>query len=96
MALDADKVREVARLARLHLEEDEIARMTGELDGILGYIRQLQGVDTAGIEPVANVAGLENVTRPDEPGAMLGREAVLGNAPCADQNAFLVPKAVER
>jgi len=96
MDLDEDKVRHVARLARLALDDEEIARMTGELQSIIAYVEQLREVDTSGVEPIANVAGLENVTRPDEPGPMLPIKEVLGNAPEADEIAFLVPKAVER
>lgn len=96
MALTSEEVRHVARLARLALDEAAIARMTAELGQIVGYVEQLAEVDTDGVEPVANVAGLVNVTRADVPGPMLRPEQALANAPQANSSAFLVPKAVER
>jgi aspartyl-tRNA(Asn)/glutamyl-tRNA(Gln) amidotransferase subunit C len=70
--------------------------MAGELEAIVGYVQQLQSVDTTGIEPIANVAGLVNITRPDVAGKMLAQRQVLANAPAKNDVAILVPKAVER
>ena len=53
MSLDTATVRRVAALARIRLEEEEVARVQGELNGILGWIEQLQAVNTDGIEPMA-------------------------------------------
>ncbi len=53
MSLDTATVRRVAALARLRLEEQDIARVQGELNGILGWIEQLQAVNTDGVEPMA-------------------------------------------
>ncbi len=96
MALTEDDVRKVATLARLDLSDADITRMTSELGTIVGYIEQLSEVDTDGVEPIANVAGLQNITRADQPGTMLPVDRALTNAPHANTNAFLVPKAVER
>ena len=96
MAINEETVKKVANLARLHLEEDEVKRMSSELSGILDYISALDEVDTSDVEPIANVAGLTNVTRPDEPRGMLSVEQVLANAPQANASGFLVPRAVER
>ncbi len=96
MDITPDQVRHVARLARLAMDEDSVARMTRELAAIVGYVEQLQAVDTDGVEPLANVSGLEHVLRDDQPGPLLDHAAVLANAPLANEVAFLVPKAVER
>ena len=96
MAITETDVRHIAKLANLALSDAEVARMSGELGAIVGYIEQLQGVDTTGVEPIAQVTGLVNVVRADTPREMLPRARVLGNAPKADEVAFLVPKAVDR
>ena len=96
MSLSEDDVRHVAKLARLALSDDEVQQMAGELNAIVGYVEQLSEVDTDDVEPIANVAGLENITRPDEAGEMLSTKDVLRNAPQSNEVAFLVPKAVER
>ncbi|MFW5752677.1 MAG: Asp-tRNA(Asn)/Glu-tRNA(Gln) amidotransferase subunit GatC [Planctomycetota bacterium] len=96
MALTEAEVRHIARLARLELSADELTRMTSELDRIVGYVEQLREVDTHGVDPVAQVTGLVNIEREDTPGPMFDRQTVLGNAALANDQAFLVPKAVER
>ena len=53
MSLDIATVRRIASLARIRMEEDEVARMQTELNGILGWIEQLQAVPTEGVEPMA-------------------------------------------
>src|SRR5262249_4039453 len=59
------EVEHVARLARLALGTDEKERMRNQLDAILGYVEQLQRVDTTGVEPTAHVLPLVNVMRED-------------------------------
>lgn len=56
----------MARLARLHLTDDEIERFQKEISAILGYVEQLQKADVSGLEPTSQVTGLKDVTRPDE------------------------------
>ena len=96
MSITEQDVRHLCKLSSLALGDAEVKRMAIELEAIVGYVQQLQGVDTTGVEPIANVAGLVNVTRPDEPGTVLDARQVLGNAPAKNEVAILVPKAVER
>lgn len=96
MAITEADVRHLAKLANLAMSESDVKRMASELEAIVGYVAQLQSVDTVGIEAIANVAGLANVTRPDIPGPMLSQKDVLGNAPQRNDVAILVPKVVER
>ncbi len=96
MAITADDVRHLCKLSSLAMSDTELLRMAQELEAIVGYVQQLQEVDTTGVEPIANVAGLTNVTRADQPAAMLDNQGVLGNAPQRNEVAFLVPKVVER
>jgi aspartyl-tRNA(Asn)/glutamyl-tRNA(Gln) amidotransferase subunit C len=96
VAITEADVRHLSKLANLALSDADTRRMATELEAIVGYVQQLQAVDTAGIEPVANVAGLANVTRPDAAGGMLSQKAVLAIAPQRNDVAILVPKVVER
>ncbi len=96
MAITDQDVRHLCKLANLALTDAEVARMATELEAIVDYVQQLQSVDTTGVEPIANVAGLVNVTRPDEPGPLLSQSQVLANAPAKNEVAILVPKAVDR
>jgi aspartyl-tRNA(Asn)/glutamyl-tRNA(Gln) amidotransferase subunit C len=98
MSLDTAMVRRIASLARIRLEDEEVGRMQTELNGILGWIEQLQAVDTDGIEPMAGGA-------PEGQPAMRQRadavtdggqaDAVLRNAPDRMDDYFGVPKVVE-
>jgi len=64
--LKRDDILKLAQLARLDLDEDEISEFTSELSAILGYVEQLQNVDTTGLKPTNQVTGLLSVTRDDE------------------------------
>ena len=64
--LSEDDVLKLARLARLHLTEDEIVKFSDEIGSILEYVNKLKQVDLSNLEPTMQVTGLTNVTRPDE------------------------------
>ena len=98
MSLDAATVRRIASLARIRLEEEEVGRVQAELNGILGWIEQLQAVDTEGVEPMAGGAPEGQPAmrmRADEvtDGGMA--DAILANAPDRIGAWFGVPKVVE-
>jgi aspartyl-tRNA(Asn)/glutamyl-tRNA(Gln) amidotransferase subunit C len=89
--IDREQVLHVARLARLHLSEEEVERMSGELSSVLDHIEKIAELDLDGVEPTAHVVELENVLRPDEPRPSLPREQALEQAPDADETGFRVP-----
>ncbi len=96
MAITVSDVRHLAKLANLAVDDAEAALMADKLQAIVGYVEQLSEVDTTGIEPLANVAGLTNVTRPDVAGPMFTPTQALANSAQKNDIAFLVPKVVER
>lgn len=95
MSLDAATVRRIARLARIQVGEDEVARLQGELGSILGWVEQLGEVDVEGVEPLAGGAQMALRLREDRiaDGGDPGR--VLGNAPERIGDFYAVPKVVE-
>ncbi|MDD5557214.1 MAG: Asp-tRNA(Asn)/Glu-tRNA(Gln) amidotransferase subunit GatC [bacterium] len=95
MTIGRDEVEHVARLARLRLTDEERERFTAQLAAILDYVRKLNEIDTAGVEPTAHVLPLRNVTRPDEVRPSLEREGVLRLAPRADDGFIMVPRVIE-
>ncbi|MBN8525829.1 MAG: Asp-tRNA(Asn)/Glu-tRNA(Gln) amidotransferase subunit GatC [Planctomycetes bacterium] len=96
MPISEKQVQHLANLARLDLPAAEIADYARQLEAIVGYVEQLSQVDTTGVEPIANVAGLVNVARADEPTPMLPTAKAMGIAPSHSDVAYLVPKVVER
>lgn len=95
MPLPLDAVRKVARLARLKLSDDELARYQGQLERILGHMDELAALDTAKVEPTAHTLGLTNVLRADEPKPAADREALLANFPEREGPYLKVPKVIE-
>ena len=91
MSLSLDQVRKVARLARLELSEDDLARMQRELSAILDYVDLLQKLNTDGVEPLAHPLPVQNVFRPDEPVPSLPVDDALKNAPARAGDYFAVP-----
>jgi aspartyl-tRNA(Asn)/glutamyl-tRNA(Gln) amidotransferase subunit C len=90
--INPDEVREIAALARLRLDEAEIARMTHELDGILGYIETVKNLDTASVEPMTHAVPFDCPMREDELGQSLTIDEALQNAPRRREGAFEVPR----
>jgi len=66
MKLSKQEIQGIAKLARLDLTEAELEKYGGQLSAVLSYIDQLKEVDVKGVEPTAQVTGLENVLREDE------------------------------
>ncbi len=63
--LTREDVLKLARLAQLHLSEEEIEKFRLEISEILEYVAQLNSVDVNSIEPTSQVTGLTNVMRED-------------------------------
>ncbi|MBP1690962.1 MAG: glutamyl-tRNA(Gln) amidotransferase, subunit, partial [Bacteroidetes bacterium] len=81
MAVTLHDVEHIAQLARLSFTDQEKQRLTGELNTILEYMEQLNGVPTDHVEPLSHVIDLQNVLREDVRTPGLSREEALRNAP---------------
>ena len=85
----------VAHLARLELSDEEKAKLSAQLAGILDYVAKLSEVDVTGVEPTAHAIPLTNVLRHDKVRPSIERERILKNAPETARDLFIVPKIVE-
>lgn len=94
MSIDKNDVRHIAKLARLHLEEDEIELYAGQLGKILEYAADIQKEPLDEVEPTSHAVALANVFREDKRGTSVDRSRALLNAPKEEQNAFMVPRIV--
>jgi aspartyl-tRNA(Asn)/glutamyl-tRNA(Gln) amidotransferase subunit C len=88
-------INHVAHLARLHLTNDEKARIGAQLRDILKYVEKLNELDVSGVEPTAHATPLTNVWRADEVRPSIERDRILKNAPETARDLFIVPKIVE-
>jgi aspartyl-tRNA(Asn)/glutamyl-tRNA(Gln) amidotransferase subunit C len=95
MAVDDKMVARVAGLARLKLAPAEVPHLTQELNSILGWIDQLQAVDTGNTQPMTAVIPLTRAWRADEVTDGGIADDVLANAPEAAHGFFAVPKVIE-
>jgi aspartyl-tRNA(Asn)/glutamyl-tRNA(Gln) amidotransferase subunit C len=91
MAISRDEVIHVARLARLELSEEEIARFQEQLSAILEAVGKVAELDLSGVEPTAHPLDLVNVWAKDEPRPCLAVDEALANAPDRDGSLFRVP-----
>jgi aspartyl-tRNA(Asn)/glutamyl-tRNA(Gln) amidotransferase subunit C len=89
--IDRDEVLHVARLARLHLSEQEIEPMARELSAVLDHVARIGELDLENVPATTHVAELTGRLRADEPRPCLPREVVLAQAPAAGGEGFLVP-----
>jgi aspartyl-tRNA(Asn)/glutamyl-tRNA(Gln) amidotransferase subunit C len=89
------EVERIGHLARLRLEPAEAEALARDLDAILVHVAELEGVDTAGVEPTSHVLPFATPLREDVPCASGARDPVLEVAPDRDGHAFLVPPVLE-
>lgn len=95
MALDTDTVRRIARLARIHVDDVDLAPLADELNNILGWIEQLEEVDTDGVEPMTSAVEMVQRLRVDAVNDGDLQDSVLSNAPDPHDGFYTVPKVVE-
>jgi aspartyl-tRNA(Asn)/glutamyl-tRNA(Gln) amidotransferase subunit C len=95
MSVDLATVKRVARLARIAVSPQEAERMVGELNGILGFVAQLDEVDVSGVEPMTSVVEMKMKMRADVVSDGAKAADVLANAPLSEDGFFMVPKVVE-
>jgi aspartyl-tRNA(Asn)/glutamyl-tRNA(Gln) amidotransferase subunit C len=88
-----DDVLHVARLARLELTDDEVARFQEQLSAILGAVSKVSELDLDDVPPTAHPLEISNAWADDEPRPCLGLDDVFANAPDRDGDLFRVPPA---
>lgn len=81
-SVSIDDVKKLASMSGLQVTDEEIAKLTLELEEILDFVEQLDSIDTKGVEPTYQVTGLKNVMREDKPIEYdVSQEELLKNAP---------------
>jgi aspartyl-tRNA(Asn)/glutamyl-tRNA(Gln) amidotransferase subunit C len=94
MKISKKEVENVARLARLSLTDEELNRMTGQLDNILSYVDKLEELDTTNVVPTTHVFSLSNAFREDVIKESLSQEEAVKNGPQQDGEMFQVPRII--
>lgn len=93
-ALTRKDVEEIALLARLHLEADEVERMQAELAAILDHFEAIAAVDTSQVAPMTHAVPMDLRTRVDLVEPSLPPEVALAGAPRRDGDLIVVPSSI--
>ncbi len=93
--IDRETVKNVAKLARLGMSEEEITVFGDQLSVILQNIAILQEADVSGVSPTSHASRLTNVMREDIPQPSYAPELLLANAPAREDNCLKVRAVLE-
>jgi aspartyl-tRNA(Asn)/glutamyl-tRNA(Gln) amidotransferase subunit C len=93
--MDKETVATISYLSRLAFDKENEEKITKDLENIIEFVDQLNGVDTSDIEPLKSPLEKTAKTREDEITAKNRKEQFLKNAPDANEDYFLVPRVVE-
>jgi aspartyl-tRNA(Asn)/glutamyl-tRNA(Gln) amidotransferase subunit C len=93
--VDRALVLHVAKLASLSLADAEVDRFTSELAKIVGYVEQLDALDTRDVPATAHIQLDRLPWRADEPRPCLSHGDALAQAPRVEGEGFAVPAFVE-
>jgi len=93
--ISRDDVLHLAQLSSLELRDNEIDGLRTDISNILGYVEQLNKLDTSGVEPTYQVTGLSNIWRDDKViNYGITREELLARAPEVVDFQVKVPKVL--
>lgn len=95
MSITVKEAQKIAKLARIRMSEEEAEHYTDEINNILGWIEQLQEVNTDGVEQMTSVSQVTLPMREDKVTDGGYQDQILKNAPASEYGCFVVPKVVE-
>ena len=95
MSLDNKKVKEIAYLARLNIEDSELEQSTAELNNILKLMDKLGEIDTGDAEPMAHPLKMSQRLREDNVTEEDLSEEFQAIAPKTGNGHLLVPTVIE-
>lgn len=95
MKITSQEVLHVANLARLNLDEQELEKITTQLDVILTYVDKLAELDTENIVPTTHAFSITNAFREDKVTKSLSQKEALANSPVDNSDSFVVPRVID-
>ena len=95
MSIDKDKIKHVAKLARISLDEKKTDSLTKDLSSIFKFIEKLNELNTKNIEPLTSILNEPLRSRIDEVDDGKIKDQILENSPKKNEEFFIVPKVVD-
>src|SRR5436190_565910 len=96
VCLDKKMIKYLTQLSRIHCSEEEQEALLADLQKIIGYIEQLDEINTDNVPPCNQVLEeVTNVMREDVVGGIMPRETFLGNAPSQVAGLIRVPPVIK-
>ena len=95
MSFSNDDVKKVAKLSRIRIDDKQLEQYKNDIQKVLGFMEQLNELNTDNVEPMANPLDGVQVLRNDEIKDGGYPETIVNNATDDTMNFFTVPKVVE-
>jgi len=95
MSLKSEDVRNIAQLARLHIDDDAVERYVEDMSSILELVEQMNQVDASAVEPLANPLDAKQRLREDEVTEIDQRDKFQAIAPDVEAGLYRVPRVIE-
>ena len=96
MQVDSKLVSHLAHLSRLNVAPEKMDKLVTDMQDLVGFVEQLNSLDTTGTIPLMHMGDAKNVLREDEVKGSISREEALQNAPDTDGTFFKVPKVISK
>ena len=96
MKINEEKVRKLAILSQLNVDDDEIKKIFSDFKQILSFVDKLEEVDTSNIEPLTHIHPLSNINRDDTVTHNNNiKQKCLNNSAHHNSDYFKVPKVIK-
>jgi aspartyl-tRNA(Asn)/glutamyl-tRNA(Gln) amidotransferase subunit C len=95
MSVEQAEIEKIAELARLRIDDSEIAELTSRISSILEMVDQMQAVDTSAVEPMSNPLDARQRLRTDEVTETDQHAQYQQIAPAVEADLYLVPRVLE-
>ena len=96
MEISNTLIDKLAKLSRLHFDEEGKTAIRNDLEKMIGFVDKLNELDTSGVEPLMHINSNVNVLREDEVKQVFTRQQALMNASAKDEQFFKVPKVIKK
>ncbi len=96
MKIKEETVQQIAHLARLKFEGDEVKSIQQDLNNMIDFMDKLNELDTSNVEPLVFMSDEINVLREDVAEETITVQEALKNAPKKDSDYFRIPKVLDK